>query len=200
MALMAFLVWSWVGMSVLLSNLGDAGLTTLVGALCLGLLQLAALWYFRGSLPASALSAIRVIPPVPKLARWTLFAVVGGGLLQLLGNHFTATSDMLLEPLTRYWAGWLLAVVVLPLVEEILFRACLFEFFRPMFPIPVALLISAAIFGLGHGPGLLGVAFAFCGGLVFGAAYLRSDSIVPGFIGHAVVNAAGLIAISNGLS
>lgn len=197
MELVLVLLLLWMGQGVFIAHMDANVAVAVIGALILGLLQLSALWFFRRTLPQRAAASIRYIPHIGVLARWALFTVAAGGLIQATSIGFSPEQDLPFQPLTQHWAGWLVVVLIGPLVEEILFRACVFELLRPKFPTTVALLISAAIFGLGHGS-LVGMAFAFCGGLIFGFAYLRSGSILPGFIGHAVVNAIGLWAIRNG--
>lgn len=197
MELVLVLVLLWMGQGILIVNMDTHVAAAAVGALVMGLLQLSALWFFRRSLPQTAMAAIRHIPNIGVLARWVLFAVSAGGLLQLVSFHMAPTLDLPLQPWTQQWAGWLVVALIAPLVEEILFRACIFELLRPKFSTITTLLMPAAIFGLAHSS-LMGMALAFCGGILFGIAYLRSGSILPGFIGHAVVNTMGLWAIRNG--
>lgn len=197
MELILVLVLLWMGQAIFITQADLNVAVAVVGALIMGLLQLAALWFFRRTLPQQAAASIRLIPHIGVLARWTLFTLTAGGLIQAASIHFVPTLDLPFQPLTHHWAGWSVAVLIAPLVEEILFRACVFELLRPRFSTTVALLISAAVFGLAHGA-LVSIAFAFCAGLVFGFAYLRSGSILPSFIGHAVVNAMGLWTIRHG--
>ena len=88
----------------------------------------------------------------------------------------------------------LLAVVVAPVVEETVFRAGVFRFFKGRVPIAVALFISGALFGLVHGnlqslPGLVAV------GMCLGLAYELSGSLrVPIFF-HAFFNLNSIIWI-----
>jgi len=198
MELIFVLVLLWMTQGLFFSQVGAIGSGALVGVLTMGLLELAALWYFRRSLPQRGVACVRAVPPFDVFARWTLFSLFCGGLLQAVSFCLAPTLDMRLQPLTQHWTGWLAAVAVAPLVEEILFRACVFELVRPRSSTPIALLLSAALFGLAHGD-LVSISLAFCAGVVFGVAYLRSGSILPGLIGHATVNAAGLIAIRHGL-
>jgi len=192
------LVVLWLAQGFFFSQIDTNASAALFGALTMGLLQLSAFWYFRASLPLRAQTSVWLVPPFGVLARWTLFALVAAGSIQAVSIHFLPTLDLPFQPLTQHLSGWLVAVLIAPLVEEILFRACIFELLRLRFSNLPALLISATLFGLYHGD-LVSIAFAFCGGLVFGIAYLRSNSILPGFIAHAVVNAAGLIAIRDSL-
>jgi membrane protease YdiL (CAAX protease family) len=88
----------------------------------------------------------------------------------------------------------LLAVVVAPVVEETVFRAGIYRFFKGRTSIPFALLISGTLFGMIHGnlqslPGLITV------GICLGFAYELSGSIrVPIFF-HAFFNLNSIIWI-----
>lgn len=195
--LVLVLVLLWIGQGLLLALSEANASLAATGALIFGLLELFALWFYRRTLPQQAATSIRYIPKTGVLLRWSVFAVIAGGLIQVASIGFAPAEDLSFRPMTTHWAGWIFVVLIGPLVEEILFRACVFELLRPKFSVAIALVSSAALFGLGHGS-LVSMAFAFCGGLMFSFAYLRSGSILPGFIGHAVVNAIGLWAIRNG--
>ena len=93
------------------------------------------------------------------------------------------------------FAGLLcLALIVAPIVEETVFRAGVYRFFKGRTPIPVALLISGLLFGLIHGnlqslPGL--VAVGFCLGL----AYELSGSLRVSIFFHGFFNLNSVIWI-----
>ena len=58
---------------------------------------------------------------------------------------------------------------------------------------PVAVLVTAVLFGLGHGLVLSLAAFVWFG-IVIAIVRLRTDSIYPAFIVHGAFNAIGMIA------
>lgn len=88
----------------------------------------------------------------------------------------------------------LLAVVVAPVVEEMVFRAGIYRFFKGKTSVALSLLISGTLFGLVHGnvqslPGLIAV------GVCLGFAYELSGSIrVPIFF-HAFFNLNSIVWI-----
>lgn len=88
----------------------------------------------------------------------------------------------------------LLAVVVAPIVEELVFRAGIYRFFKGKTSVSLSLLISGILFGLVHGnvqslPGLVAV------GVCLGLSYELSGSIrVPIFF-HAFFNLNSIIWI-----
>ncbi|MDP3617666.1 MAG: hypothetical protein Q8R49_07615, partial [Rhodoferax sp.] len=117
MELIFVLVLLWITQGLFFSQVGAIGSGALVGVLTMGLLELAALWYFRGSLPQRGVACVRAVPPFDVFARWTLLSLFCGGLLQAVSLYLAPTLDMRLQPLTQHWTGWLAAVAVTPLVE-----------------------------------------------------------------------------------
>jgi membrane protease YdiL (CAAX protease family) len=88
----------------------------------------------------------------------------------------------------------LLAVVIAPIVEETVFRAGVYRFFKGKASIPIALLISGLLFGLIHGnlqslPGLVAV------GICLGIAYELSGSLRVSIFFHGFFNLNSIIWI-----
>ncbi|MBS0170306.1 MAG: CPBP family intramembrane metalloprotease [Nitrospira sp.] len=75
-----------------------------------------------------------------------------------------------------------------PVFEELAFRGLLFGVFRRRFRFGVAAMLSAALFALAHGYGLIGFLSVFWSGLIWAWAYERTGSLWPGVLGHAVNN------------
>ncbi len=112
----------------------------------------------------------------------------GRSLLRLPGNGW------------EIWAVALIgAVVVVPLVEEFIFRGLLLAYLLDWLPrrLPnlrwpierVALGLSALAFSLAHlGASVLFLLALFIGGLLYGWVRLRSGSLCPSIAGHATWN------------
>jgi membrane protease YdiL (CAAX protease family) len=88
----------------------------------------------------------------------------------------------------------LLAVVVAPVVEESVFRAGVYRFFKGRVSITAALLISGTLFGMIHGnlqslPGLIAV------GVCLGLAYELSGSLRVAIFFHACFNLNSIVWI-----
>ena len=79
-------------------------------------------------------------------------------------------------------------VLFAPVFEELAFRGLLFGVFRRRFQWGTAAMLSAALFALAHGYGLIGFLSVFWSGLVWAWAYERTGSLWPGVLGHAVNN------------
>ena len=83
--------------------------------------------------------------------------------------------------------------LLVPLAEEVLFRGVLYAWLR-RWGVPVAVVVSALIFGLFHGLNVI-----FFVGLVIGGLnailYERSGSLWPAVISHAVNNSAAVLLL-----
>ena len=88
-------------------------------------------------------------------------------------------------------ALYVLSVVVIPpIVEEMMFRGMILQGLR-RFGDGFAVFASAALFGLYHG-NLAQTVFAFLCGLVLGFVVIRTDSLLPAILIHAVNNASAV--------
>jgi membrane protease YdiL (CAAX protease family) len=85
-------------------------------------------------------------------------------------------------------------VILAPLFEEIIFRGLLFPTLHARFGSLPAIGGSALLFALAHGYGLVAFLAVFWSGLLWGWAYSRTGSLLPGMAAHAVNN--GLVAYS----
>lgn len=79
-------------------------------------------------------------------------------------------------------------VLFAPVFEELAFRGLLFGVLRRRFHWWPAAMLSAALFALAHGYGLIGFLSVFWSGLIWAWAYERTGSLWPGIIGHAINN------------
>lgn len=83
--------------------------------------------------------------------------------------------------------GVLAVVVAAPVVEEVVFRGLVMTRLSQAMPGWLAVVLSAAIFGVCHGnPVWFGYAFVL--GVVFGVMDLRAGSIWPSILGHITFN------------
>ena len=90
----------------------------------------------------------------------------------------------------------LLAVVVAPLVEEVIFRGVLFRALADRGNLGVALVVSSAVFALIHVEVVLSQPAALVGlftvGMVLAVAFHLTGNIMVPILGHAVFNAISL--------
>lgn len=82
-----------------------------------------------------------------------------------------------------------LAMASVVLMEELLFRSLLLGGLSVIIPAPVLLLITGIVFGLMHSPqGLWGMIGASAGGIVLGALFLASGTLLMPIVAHYVTN------------
>ena len=79
-------------------------------------------------------------------------------------------------------------VLFAPVFEELAFRGLLFGVLRRRFHLWTAAILSAALFALAHGYGLIGFLSVFWSGLIWAWAYERTGSLWTGMIAHAINN------------
>ncbi|MBX9657589.1 MAG: CPBP family intramembrane metalloprotease [Nitrospiraceae bacterium] len=114
-----------------------------------------------------------------------------------LANHWTewfdpdlvwASGSVLTISLLEY-------VVFAPIFEELAFRGILYAILRRRLnPLPAAL-ISAGIFALAHGYGLIGFISVLWSGVLWAWLYERTGSLIPGMIAHATNNLLVCLAV-----
>ena len=114
--------------------------------------------------------------------------------------------------LTSHWAEWfdpdlvwatpsLTAislveyVVFAPLFEELAFRGLLFAILRRKFRFLPAALISAGIFGVAHGYGVVGLLSVCWSGVLWAWIYEKTGSLLPGILAHAINNLLVCLAV-----
>jgi len=120
-----------------------------------------------------------------------------------LSSHWTEWFDPDLAWGPRIDVGAILldTVVLTPVFEEIVFRGLVFATLRRRFGTGMAAGLSAAIFAIAHGYGVLGFAAVFWSGLLWAFAYERTGSLLPSIAAHAVDNllaALGVVLVLRG--
>lgn len=88
--------------------------------------------------------------------------------------------------------GVIAVALVAPIVEEVIFRGLMMNRMARVMPGWLAVVLSAAVFGLCHGHPVW-FAYAFVLGAFFGFIDLRADSILPSVLAHIVFNSIGQI-------
>jgi hypothetical protein len=86
-------------------------------------------------------------------------------------------------------------IVFAPIFEEVIFRGLFFATLRRRFGFVAAALISATVFAVAHGYGVLGFASVLWSGILWAWVYERSGSVLPGILAHMLNNAAVCFAI-----
>lgn len=118
-------------------------------------------------------------------------------LLAFCKIDFAETQNLVMAAISM--SGWRLAVLavlvalVIPAVEELVFRRLLYGLFRPLGGV-VALGLTATLFGCVHFF-LLGLPSLIFMGVVFQIAFLTSRNLLVPFMIHMIINGAVLLML-----
>ena len=85
----------------------------------------------------------------------------------------------------------LCVLIMAPLVEEVIYRGLCLPYLRRGFPLPLAVVFQAALFGFFHGAKLQ-AAYAFAAGLLLGVVFLLCRSVWASLVVHITFNSAGI--------
>lgn len=107
----------------------------------------------------------------------------------LMGNLTSGMSKLTAYP---FWQAVLANVLLVPVLEEVVYRGYLFSRLEKAMPPVAAALISSAVFGICHG-GVLWAIWAFVLGMAICVVRIRSGSIIPGMIFHIIMNGFAMI-------
>jgi hypothetical protein len=86
-------------------------------------------------------------------------------------------------------------VIFAPVFEELAFRGLLFAILRRKFRFLPAALMSASIFAIAHGYGLVGFISVLWSGLLWAWMYEKTGSLLPGILAHAINNLLVCLAV-----
>ena len=107
----------------------------------------------------------------------------------LLGDLSSGMSSLTSYP---FWLALLVNAILIPILEEVVFRGYLFSRLGKAMPAVVAAVISSVVFGLCHG-GLVWAIWAGITGLIICVVRVKSGSIIPGIIFHIIMNTYGMV-------
>ena len=107
----------------------------------------------------------------------------------LIGDLNSGMSSLTSYP---FWLALLVNAILIPILEEVVFRGYLFNRLGKAMPAVVAAVISSVVFGLCHG-GLVWAIWAGITGLIICVVRVKSGSIIPGMIFHIIMNTFGMI-------
>ena len=107
----------------------------------------------------------------------------------LIGDLTSGMSSLTSYP---FWLALLVNAILIPILEEVVFRGYLFSRLGKAMPAVVAAVISSVVFGLCHG-GLVWAIWAGVTGLIICVVRVKSGSIIPGMIFHIIMNTFGMI-------
>ena len=119
------------------------------------------------------------------------FMVIVGLIFPDLLEDYNESMAMSDDP--NWILNFITLVIGAPLVEELIYRNMAITNMKKRIPPIVAVLISAAVFGIAHGNPLQ-IVYAAAIGIVFGIIFIRTESIYPSLLGHAIFNGIGFVS------
>lgn len=131
---------------------------------------------------------------------WLFFgslAVIGLFLINtgflLLVKESTSKLDFGLKSMPITPHSVLLVLLIMPFLEELIFRKFIAEQLESSHGFYWALLISSFLFAISHLTGDTGTFPAFLGGIIFGYIFLRNSSLLLSVSLHSLYNLLNLI-------
>jgi membrane protease YdiL (CAAX protease family) len=114
-----------------------------------------------------------------------------------LASHWTEwfDEDLVWGSSSLTMVSLLEYVILAPVFEELVFRGLLFAILRRKFRFLPAALISAAIFGLAHGYGVVGLVSVCWSGVLWAWIYEKTGSLGPSILAHAINNLLVCVAV-----
>ncbi|MGQ0810328.1 MAG: lysostaphin resistance A-like protein [Nitrospiraceae bacterium] len=131
--------------------------------------------------------AVSAVMAAGLLGEWVLGQVVEP---LKLSSHWTEwfDGDLVWASPSVTIVSLLEYVVFAPVFEEIAFRGILFGILRRRYSWAPSAAISAGMFAIAHGYGLVGFLSVFWSGVIWAWAYEKTGSLFPGMVAHALNN------------
>jgi membrane protease YdiL (CAAX protease family) len=114
-----------------------------------------------------------------------------------LANHWTEwfDPDLVWAPPSVLTVSLLEYVVLAPVFEELAFRGLLYAALRRRLGFMSSALVSASLFAIAHGYGLIGCISVLWSGFLWAWVYEKTGSLVPGMIAHSLNNLLVCLAV-----
>lgn len=124
-----------------------------------------------------------------------IFAVVLVMLLPISPEIMSQHADVYSAPQNTSLLLELISTALLTgIVEEIVFRGMILKYLKRVIHPAVAVVISSLVFALGH-PTLIALIYSAVLGIIFGALYVKFNSVVPSIIVHVFFNGTACLLV-----
>ena len=120
--------------------------------------------------------------------------IVVSGLYELLSSGYADTATSIYT--SPVWMQYLITAVLVPIVEELVFRGLVFRRMRTYLIPSLAVVISAILFGIYH-MNLLQFIYATCLGLLLAYVYEEFRTLIAPIVLHASANAISIFISDN---
>lgn len=134
------------------------------------------------------------------IAVWTLILIAVSILLVIamsfagIGTENSKTASLQSQlTLLNFGIGFVSAVIISPIYEEIFYRGFLYRFFSSRYGVLSGMLISSLIFTVVHIPTYNTLPVNFVSGLVFSWVYHKTGSVIPCILIHGIFNGIAVI-------
>ncbi|CEN92721.1 CPBP family intramembrane glutamic endopeptidase [Paraclostridium sordellii] len=118
--------------------------------------------------------------------------ILSGILSQIFPDYKNVVNQIQLA--SNYWSQLILAIVLIPIYEEIFFRRVIFGYLREKYNLIGAVIGQALVFGFAHGNIVQGI-YTFILGIALALIYVYSESLVGSIIVHIIFNLLGILVI-----
>ena len=118
--------------------------------------------------------------------------ILSGILSQIFPDYKNVAAQ--LQSASNSWSQLILAIVLIPIYEEIFFRRVIFGYLREKYNLIGAVIGQALVFGLAHGNIVQGI-YTFILGIALALIYVYSESLVGSIIVHIIFNLLGILVI-----
>ncbi|ENQ3105511.1 hypothetical protein SAMN04488168_10752 [Bacillus sp. 491mf] len=177
--------------SALYSSLGATG-----GALLQLLILLLFIFKYEPMkellLPALNFQALQKVRTYVYLFLFFVFSItINIFIISKIFPHATQEQDVALNlnTLKQYKTLLILeGAIFVPIIEELIFRGVILQFFQQRFPFLIAAIGSSFIFGIAHTYSLGVMASAFMTGIFMAVLYKKTNSIIPAILFHMMNN------------
>ncbi len=109
---------------------------------------------------------------------------------QELVQSYAESSQGIVEG--NYFVRILATVVLIPMVEEVIFRGLIYTRLRKAMNVPVAILVSSLVFGVMHGH-ILWISYTFIGGILFAVVMEKTKSLKASILLHMALNSVSAV-------
>lgn len=109
---------------------------------------------------------------------------------QELVQSYAESSQGIVEG--NYFVRILATVVLIPVVEEVIFRGLIYTRLRKAMNVPVAIVVSSLVFGVMHGH-ILWISYTFIGGILFAVVMEKTKSLKASILLHMALNSVSAV-------
>lgn len=109
---------------------------------------------------------------------------------QELVQGYAESSQGIVEG--NYFVRILATVVLIPVVEEVIFRGLIYTRLRNAINVPVAIVVSSLVFGVMHGH-ILWISYTFIGGILFAVVMEKTKSLKASILLHMALNSVSAV-------